>query len=218
MRFSVGDRARVGGRHGGEDDGDCFGDPVGRESVVRECLGGVQAFAELLEPGQGLGGAEGCGDAGLGVGCVGRVEGQDVGEHGGVGLGMREVERAAQDVADLVVQPGTGRGERDGGQVRAVKGLLASLDSGRVGGDERQALAEGTDSFGAEGCVDRVHAGAPHRVDAVGHAVQAGGHGHIHRKGQCQCRVVDDRDGQDGRVHSSGLPGCFGQAPHVGGF
>ena len=46
------------------------------------------------------------------------VEGQHVRQHDRVGLGVRQVVHAAEDVADLVVQPRPGRRERDGGQVR----------------------------------------------------------------------------------------------------
>ena len=37
-----------------------------------------------------------------------------------------------EHVADLVVQPGAGRGERHRGEVRAVEGLLAAVEPGRV--------------------------------------------------------------------------------------
>lgn len=154
------DGARVRCRYGRLDDGGGFGDPVRGEPIVRQSCGCVQAFAEFLESGQCVGGPESCGDASLGVGSIGGVEREDVGQYGGVGLGMGEIEGAAQDVADFVVQPGAGGCERDGGEVGAVQGLFAPLGTCGVFGDEGQAVAEGADAFGAEGCVDGVGAGA----------------------------------------------------------
>ena len=78
-----------------------------------------------------------------GVGRGRRVERQHVRQHDGVGLGVRQVEHAAQHVADLVVQPRPGRGERDRGEVGAVEGLLAAVESGGSSTTARQARGAG---------------------------------------------------------------------------
>ena len=131
---------------------------------------------------------------------------------------VRQVVASAQDVTDLVVQAGAGRRERDSGQVRPVQRLLAALQVGGVGDDAGQAGVEGADPLGSQRLVDRVGARRPHRVDAVGQRVEPGGHAQVDRQRDHQRGVVDDRAGQDLRVHPGRLGRVLGQAPHVGGL
>lgn len=133
-----------------------------------------------------------------------------------MGLRVREVEHAAEDVADLVMHPGAGRGERDGGQVGAVQRLLDALDAGRVVGHRGQTGRECADALLRQRPVDRIGSRPPHRVHAVRHRVQAAGDGHLAGQGGEQTGVVDDRGGQHLVVHTGGLGLAFGQAPHVG--
>ena len=56
-----------------------------------------------------------------------RVEGEHVRQHDGVRRRVRQPERSAQHVADLVVHARSGRRERDRGEVAAEEGLLGRV-------------------------------------------------------------------------------------------
>ena len=84
-------------------------------------------------------------DRGASVRRAGRVEGQHVRQHHRVGLRVRQVVRAAQHVADLVVQAGAGDRERRAGQVRAVERPRGRR--GRRFADGRHAAGQRPDAF-----------------------------------------------------------------------
>ena len=113
---------------------------VGAESEGGEVVVTALAMArsQRAPAGSPPGRAEGLREAGHLVGQRRGVEGDGMGEHGGVSVGVDEVERAAEDVAQLVVQPGARRPEGDARQVGAVQQVAATVDVGAVGHHRRE--------------------------------------------------------------------------------
>ena len=61
----------------------------------------------------------------------GGIEAGGVGEDHGVGVGMGQIEAAAQRMAELVMQRHAGGAERHTGEKRAVRGAAAGVDVAR---------------------------------------------------------------------------------------
>ena len=118
-----------------------------------------------------------------GVGHGGRVERRDLREHRRVGLGVREVVGAAEDVADPVVERGAGHAERPAGERGPVQQPLAI--------HRLQALAQRPRSRLGEQRGDRRRARRPQRVDAVGERVHGARRGDRARQVAAQVEVVD---------------------------
>jgi hypothetical protein len=95
-----------------------------------------------------IGYAEGAGRARKCVGRERRVVGDRVGKDDRVRLGVREIERAAERVAELVVQTHADRSEDAAGEPRAVACLRAGREIGRVADDLRKRVRERRDALG----------------------------------------------------------------------
>ncbi len=134
----------------------------------------------------------------------------------GVGGRVRQVERAAQGVAQLVVQR-HGRGpEHRAAQPGALLGPGPGVAVGGVGDQLRQRPQQ------------RAHAplghrrrrgrgiGGPQRLDGVRHRVEPAGHRHVDRQPQGQVGVVEHRDRQHPGVAPGALAAGVGQPPHRG--
>lgn len=91
-------------------------------------------------------------------------------------LGVRKIEGSAQDVADLVVQPRSGRGECRRGQERSAQGLFPASRAEGVCLDSRQSAGEQAHGLTGERRVHGIGAGCPERIDAVRQGVQTGVH------------------------------------------
>ena len=96
-------------------------------------------------------------------------------QHDRVGLGMREIKRAPERVAELVMQRHADGAETDAAQPRAVKRIAAGRAIVRLGGNRGQCAGERPDAFfgherdhgiGVAG-VERLHR-MRDRVDAGG--------------------------------------------------
>ena len=135
-----------------------------------------------------------------------------------MGLGVRQIEGAAEHVADLVVQARARGGESHRREIRAVQRLVAAVDVLGIGDDLGQAVAQRPDAFGGQRRVNRVGLRPPEGIDAVGHAVEPGGHGHLYRQREHERGVVDHGLRQHAGVHAGGLAPGLGQAPDVGGL
>ena len=140
-------------------------------------------------------------------------------QHDRVGLGVRQVEHAAEHVADLVVQPGPGGGERDRGQVGAVERLLAAVESGRGrrrlrGRPARSARMPSAASAWSIGSVRGAHIESTQWASAFRPEATLRSTG----SDSGQRGVVDDRAGQHPRVDAGGLACALGQPPDVGGL
>nr|WP_236554357.1 hypothetical protein [Nocardioides sp. AX2bis] len=183
------------------------------QAEVAQGRGGVEVGVEAEQAGQGVRRVERGGDPGGGVGRGVGVEGEHVREHHRVRLGVGEVPRAAEDVADLVVQPGAGAGEGRGGEVGAVQAAGAGGEVAAVGHDAAERRGEGPDALGGGGVEDGVAAGRPERVDAVGQRVEAAGDGEVDGEADRELGVVDDHPGQDDGVGAGGLGAALGEAP-----
>ncbi len=122
-----------------------------------------------------------------------------MGEHGGVGVGVDEVERPAEDVAELVVQSGARRPEGDAREVGAVEEVAAPADVGGVGHHRRQRAGDRPHRFQRQRRGDRVVAGGVQRLDGVGEGVERAGAGDVGGQADRQQRVVDDGSRQDVR-------------------
>ena len=132
-----------------------------------------------------------------------------------MGLGVREVEGAAEDVGDLVVHARSRRGEGDGGEVGAVERGLEPRQCGGFRAELRQTLAQRPDAFEGERPVDRVGGRGPQRVDAVGEGVEARGDGEVVGQVAQEVGVVDDRARQHRIIDPGALAAVLGAPPHV---
>jgi hypothetical protein len=112
-----------------------------------------------------------------------RVQRGDVAEHGRVRLGVREVERAAQQVADLVVQGAADEPEGPARQGGAVQEPLMVVGVEALAQRPRAALGEQR--------ADRRRSLRPQRVDAVGERVHGARPRDLGRQAADEVGVVD---------------------------
>ena len=119
---------------------------------------------ERPQPRDPVGDAQRPGDPSHRVRRARGVERQDVREDDGVGAGVRQVERPAQHVAELVVQTRAGHGERRRAEPRAAQqlGRVVLAESGR----------QPPDRLLGDGRADGVAPRRPHRLDGVGERVE----------------------------------------------
>ena len=169
QRVDVGaaDRAGVGDAAVGDDRGDQVDGPVevglGQADVAQP---GRDA-ERVVEGGQGVGraggvlGAEGAAEPRRALAEGRGLEGEDVRQDDGVHRGVGQVERAAEHVARLVVQPRPGRGERRPGQPRAVEHPGARVEVAAVGDHAGQARGQRGDALEGHEVGDRVGAAGP---------------------------------------------------------
>ena len=102
----------------------------------------------------------------------GGVERDGVRQDDRVRIGVHEVERAAQHVADLVMERGRRGAERDARQVRAVQQSCPAAGIAWLGHDGRQGAVDGAHALHRQHAGDRVGAGRVQRLDAVGQGVE----------------------------------------------
>jgi hypothetical protein len=126
------------------------------------------------------------------VGNGGRHERERVRQDRAVRVCVREVVRAAQHVADLVVDPGSCRAERRAREVRRDEHVSPGVEVVWLADDARQAVPQEADPLLGEDRRDRVCRGRVHRLDAMREGVHAGGGGDTGRQREGQDRVVDD--------------------------
>jgi hypothetical protein len=124
-------------------------------------------------------------------------EGDRVWQQDRVRLGVREVECAAEGVAELVVDRHPHASEDGPAQPGAVERTVPAGPVGGVADEGRQRIAQCAEAFDRH---QRVDGTAVARVDAFGrvrHRVQAAGHRERQRQRVGQLRVANDDLGQD---------------------
>ena len=136
--------------------------------------------------------AERCGEPGHLVGQRRGVERDRVRQDHRVGVGVHEVEPAAQHVAQLVVQTGRRRAERDAGEVRAVEQRAAGIDVVGRCHHRRQRVVDRAHAFERQRRRDRVVARRVQRLDGVSQRVERRRTGDLRRQADGQLGVVDD--------------------------
>lgn len=132
----------------------------------------------------------------------------------GVRRGVREVQRASERVAELVVQRHRRRAEHRPAQPGAVLGLAARVEVGAVGDHARERRRQCPGALLGHQRDDRRRVGGVEALDGVGDRVHAAGGREVRRQAQRQLRVVDDAARQHPRVASGALLAALGQPPH----
>lgn len=88
-----------------------------------------------------------------------------------MGRSVRQGERPAEDVAELVVHPRPRRGQRDPREVGAVEHLLVCAQIGGVGAQAAQPRDQRAHPFPGHGPVDGVGARGPQAVHGMSQGV-----------------------------------------------
>ena len=141
------------------------------------------------QPGHRVVRAQRPGHPGDRVGCTGSVERQHVRQHDGVGAGVGQVERAAEDVAELVVQPGPGDGDAEAPSHAPQAARPGRRCAGRPPAGRRPPRRRRC----SPGC-----AAAPTCLHGVRQGVEPARRGEAGGQGGDELRVVDDDPGQHG--------------------
>ena len=119
-------------------------------------------------------------------------------QHDGVGLGMRQVEGAAERVAELVMQRHADGAEADAAQPGAIERFAASLAIVALGGDGGQGACERADAFLRHQRDDRIGVARIERFHRMRDRVDAGGRGQARRQRQGEIDIIDHGLRQDG--------------------
>ena len=133
-------------------------------------------------------------------------------QHHRVALGMRQIERPAQRVAQLVVQRHAHAAHHDAAQPRAIKSIGAGRQVSGLLADGRQGAAQGGDAFAGHETDHRV---AVRRIQALGrmrNCIDAAGHAHVHRQTQRELRVVNHAARHHPHVFAGFLHAVLGDA------
>ena len=128
-------------------------------------------------------------------------------------LRVGQVEHAAEQVAELVVQRAAGRGrlprepgacERGGARIRVARGPQRGADARR----------EAPQPFARRSVGDRRRPRGPERLDTVRDRVHPARGGHAGRQVVGELGVVDDETRRDGRIAAGRLAPVLGHPPH----
>ena len=119
------------------------------------------------------------------------VERDGMREHDRVRIGVDEVERAAEHVRDLVVQPGRRGGEGDARQVGAVHQLRPRFEVARFRHHPRQRGGDRPHTLERQRGRHRVGLLDPQRLDRVGERVARARSGDARRQAERELGVVD---------------------------
>ena len=133
-------------------------------------------------------------------------------QHHRVHRRVRQVETAAQRVAQLVVQRHRDSAEHRAAQPGAVQRIAARVDTGRIGAQHRQRTRERGDSLGRHQVHDRIRI---HRIQPFGRVrnrIDAARHAHLQRQSERQFGVVDHRARQHAHVAPGLLQPALGDA------
>ena len=136
-----------------------------------------------------------------------------------MGLGVRQGETAAKEMAQLVVEAHIGACQRGPGEPGAIEGLLTCLDIAGRGHDRGQGGGQHADRFFRHERDDGARIRRIERLDGVGQRVHPARPGHRGRQIQSERRVVDHRPRQHPRVATGALDAAFGNTPdrrHLG--
>ena len=110
-----------------------------------------------------------------------------------MGLGMRQVERSAEHVAELVVECHGGRAEDRAAQPGAVERVAARVAVGGIARDPRQGRSEGADPLLRHQREDGVAVPGVKPLDGMGHGVHARGDRQAGRQRERQRDIVDNQ-------------------------
>ncbi len=147
--------------------------------------------------------------AGDHVGDGGRVIGQSVRQYDRVGLGVRQIECAAQCVAELVVQRHTDRAEAGCAQPCAVECIAPRGAVERIGGDRGEGGGELGDPVERHQRHDRIAIARIERFDGMGDGVDPARARERRRQGERQIDVVDHHLGHHPRTRLRALRTAF---------
>ena len=130
----------------------------------------------------------------------------------GVRFRVRQIEGAAEHVAELVMQRHAGGAETDAAQPGAVKRIPPRRGIARRLDDDRQCPREGAHAFLGDQRSDRIAVLRVERLDRMGDGVDPRGDGDPDRQAERQIDVIDHRLRQDARAALRGLPAFGGLA------
>jgi hypothetical protein len=128
---------------------------------------------------------------------VGGVVRNGVRQNDRVGLGVRHAKRAAEGVAQLVVQRHADSAEAGTACPCTEEGVGPAVVRGRVLRDERDRPADRFDALDGEARSDGVRFDRPERLDGVCDRVESGRDGHFGRQRERELAVVNDDLWQD---------------------
>ncbi len=145
-----------------------------------------------------------------------RVVGGGVRQDDRVRLGMRQPERAAEHMAELVMQRHAGATQHRTAEPGASERPGAGIEVAGTPGQHRQRLGHRRDRLGGEQAEHRIAIAGVKPLDSMGERIQPRIRGQPRRKAQRQRHVVDHRLRPDRRVAAGRLPAIGRLAEDVG--
>ena len=133
-----------------------------------------------------------------------------------MGLGMGRVERAAESMAQAMVQPGRACPQRGSGQAGAVQGPGARVHVAGFGNDERQILRQGADALQRHYSTEGIGVFRGRIGNGLGHGIHAAGGSECRRERQGQFRVIDAQRRDNDTIAPGGFTVVPGHRPQVG--
>lgn len=177
--------------------------------------GGASHGGDQVEhPARGVRHAQCIGDPVHDVPGCGGVVGHGVRQDHRVCLGVRQAERTAQGVAQLVVESHADGGEAGTGQPRGMEKVGACSGVGRLGDENRQGAGDPADSVEGHTVDHRVRLRRVQGLHGVGQGVDSAGDRHAHRQVTGELDVVDDGFGQNRRRGLRDLASALRLAQH----
>ena len=158
---------------------------------------GAEPFRERLQAGGRTRSADRPLDAAQGPRHARRVVGQRVGQHHGVRGRVRQIEAAAQHMAQLVMQSHASLAESRAAQPCTVEAARAGRETVGLLGQQRQPGRESSNAFLGDQVQYRVAIVRIERLDGMRHRIEAAGHRDCHRQLQRELGIVD----RDPRLH-----------------
>ncbi len=173
----------------------------------------AEVFRQVEQAAGGISGVQRGRDAAHRLGRRFGVVGGGVGQDDGMHLGVRQIEGAAERVAQLVVQGEADRAERRGAQPGAVERIAARGDISRIGHDARQAAGQRGDALFRHQVGKRRRLDGIERLDRVRDRIHAAGGRDGPRQRDGEFGIVDHGARHHLGVGAGGLDPVRGDAP-----